>query len=143
MKAAISPPFAAPDAAPFVAPVNLSKNPIFFYLFVIYLFIEFKKKLFSKKKIKIKMKPKKSTFFFTEEEKQVFKADIVSYELLKQTSLYWWYNKINKKEHQEFWGYNDVMKEIEYSPPTKTMKRGGILYQKGLESFSNVRKEFI
>lgn len=82
---------------------------------------------------------KKSIFYFTEEENQVFNSDIVSYELLKETSLYWWYNKINKKEHKELWGFQDVMKELEYSPPTKAMKRGGILYQKGAESFSHLK----
>ena len=83
---------------------------------------------------------KKSTFFFTEEENKVLDADIVSSpQLLKETSLHWWYNKINKKEHREDWGYNEVMREIECSPPTNAMKRGGIEYQKGAESFSRLQ----
>lgn len=76
-----------------------------------------------------------SIFHFSEEENKVFNANVISSKILKETSLHWWYNKINKKEHNEFLGYHNVMEEIQFSPPTKAMKRGGILYQKGKESF--------
>ena len=80
-----------------------------------------------------------SIFHFSEEENKVFNANVISSKILKETSLHWWYNKINKKEHREIAGYNDVMREIEYSPPTKAMKRGGIGYQKGAKSFSHLQ----
>lgn len=82
---------------------------------------------------------KKSTFHFTEEEKRIFDDANVSKDLLKETCLHWWFEKIIKKEHKDLLGFNDVMKELQFSPPTNAMKRGGILYQKGAESFSHLK----
>ena len=80
-------------------------------------------------------------FHFSEEENKILDADIISHKLLKETCLLWWYKKINKKDHEEILGFNEVMNEIKYSPPTKTMKNGGILFQKGKESFFKLQNQ--
>jgi hypothetical protein len=80
------------------------------------------------------------TFYFTEDENRIMSVESVDEKLLKETCLHWWYHKINKKEHKELWGYKDVMEELQFSPPTKALKRGGICFQKGFENFSHLQK---